>query len=64
MISNTKIGVIGLRYVNLPLARLFATKYRMAHVAFLDLDLASLQNDTSLLYDVKGVLDRKVDEKF
>jgi hypothetical protein len=27
----------------------------------LDLDLTSLQNDTSLLYDVKGVLGKNVD---
>jgi UDP-N-acetyl-D-galactosamine dehydrogenase len=27
MISNTRIAVIGLGYVGLPLARLFATKY-------------------------------------
>jgi UDP-N-acetyl-D-galactosamine dehydrogenase len=35
----------------------------VAHAAFLDLDLASLQKDTSLLYDVKGVLGENVDGK-
>jgi UDP-N-acetyl-D-galactosamine dehydrogenase len=33
----------------------------VAHHQFLDLDLAVLQNATSLLYDVKGVLGNAVD---
>ena len=33
----------------------------VAHKEFLNLDLASLQNDNSILYDVKGVLDDGVD---
>jgi UDP-N-acetyl-D-mannosaminuronate dehydrogenase len=48
MISNTKIAIIGLGYVGLPLERFFATKYVVAHVSLLDLDLALLQNDSSL----------------
>ena len=35
----------------------------VAHQEFLKLDLASLQNDNSLLYDVKGILDIAVDGK-
>lgn len=35
----------------------------VAHKEFLDLDLASLQNDNSMLYDVKGILGEKVDGK-
>jgi UDP-N-acetyl-D-galactosamine dehydrogenase len=33
----------------------------VAHTAFLDMDLSQLQNTTSLLYDVKGVLGTTVD---
>lgn len=33
----------------------------VAHKEFLKLDLASLQNETSLLYDVKGILEGNVD---
>jgi UDP-N-acetyl-D-galactosamine dehydrogenase len=33
----------------------------VAHAEFLDLDLSQLQNETSLLYDVKGVLGSNVD---
>lgn len=32
-------------------------------MAFLALDLASLQKDSSLLYDVKGILEIEVDKK-
>jgi UDP-N-acetyl-D-glucosamine/UDP-N-acetyl-D-galactosamine dehydrogenase len=35
----------------------------VAHQEFLKLDLTSLQNDNSLLYDVKGILDIAVDGK-
>ena len=35
----------------------------VAHQEFLKLDFASLQNDNSLLYDVKGILDIAVDGK-
>jgi UDP-N-acetyl-D-galactosamine dehydrogenase len=35
----------------------------VAHAAFLKLDLASLQNTNSLLYDVKGILGSEVDGK-
>ncbi len=33
----------------------------VAHKEFLKLDLASMQKDTSLLYDVKGILGNNVD---
>ncbi|WP_167496951.1 nucleotide sugar dehydrogenase [Flavobacterium tiangeerense] len=35
----------------------------VAHKEFLDLDLSSLQNDNSILYDVKGILNITVDGK-
>lgn len=47
----------------LPNQRFDAVVLGVAHAAFLDLDLASLQNDTSLLYDVKGILGENVDGK-
>jgi UDP-N-acetyl-D-galactosamine dehydrogenase len=47
----------------LPNQRFDAIVLGVAHAAFLDLDLASLQNDTSLLYDVKEVLSKNVDGK-
>jgi UDP-N-acetyl-D-galactosamine dehydrogenase len=47
----------------LPKQRFDAIVLGVAHAAFLDLDLASLQKDTSLLYDVKGVLGENVDGK-
>jgi len=128
MQQQIKIAIIGLGYVGLPLARLFATKYPVvgfninqkrinelrnghdgtleidddvlkavlldknpqitvtpseftelsrsvegqqfdavvlgvAHKEFVALDLASLQKEKSVLYDVKGVLEGNVDEK-
>lgn len=33
----------------------------VAHTEFLDLDMASLQHENSLLYDVKGILNSRVD---
>jgi UDP-N-acetyl-D-galactosamine dehydrogenase len=47
----------------LPNQKFDAVVLGVAHKEFLDLDLASLQNDNSLLYDVKGVLDIAVDGK-
>ena len=35
----------------------------VAHKEFLNLDLASLQSDNSVIYDVKGVLEGNVDGK-
>jgi len=34
-----------------------------AHQEFLKLELASLRNDNSILYDVKGILEGDVDGK-
>jgi UDP-N-acetyl-D-galactosamine dehydrogenase len=47
----------------LPNQKFDAVVLGVAHKEFLDLDLASLQNDNSLLYDVKGILDIAVDGK-
>jgi UDP-N-acetyl-D-galactosamine dehydrogenase len=45
----------------LPTQKFDAVVLGVAHKEFLQLDLASLQNDTSLLYDVKGILGNAVD---
>ncbi|HLF51312.1 nucleotide sugar dehydrogenase [Flavobacterium sp.] len=47
----------------LPNRKFDAVVLGVAHKEFLDLDLASLQNGNSLLYDVKGILDVAVDGK-
>jgi UDP-N-acetyl-D-galactosamine dehydrogenase len=47
----------------LPNQKFDAVVLGVAHKEFLDLDLASLQKETSLLYDVKGVLGTEVDGK-
>jgi UDP-N-acetyl-D-galactosamine dehydrogenase len=47
----------------LPSQKFDAVVLGVAHAAFLKLDLASLQNANSLLYDVKGILGSKVDGK-
>jgi UDP-N-acetyl-D-galactosamine dehydrogenase len=47
----------------LPSQKFDAVVLGVAHAAFLKLDLASLQNANSLLYDVKGVLGTEVDGK-
>ena len=35
----------------------------VAHKAFLEMNLSSLQNGKSILYDVKGVIEDEVDGK-
>ncbi len=45
----------------LPSQKFDAVVLGVAHKEFLQLDLASLQNDTSLLYDVKGIFGNAVD---
>lgn len=45
----------------IPTRKFDAVILGVAHHQFLDLDLSILQNDTSLLYDVKGVLGDAVD---
>jgi UDP-N-acetyl-D-galactosamine dehydrogenase len=47
----------------LPNQKFDAVVLGVAHKEFLKLDLASLQNDNSLLYDVKGILGTEVDGK-
>ena len=47
----------------LPNQKFDAVVLGVAHKEFLELDLISLQNDNSLLYDVKGVLGTQVDGK-
>ncbi|MCL9769692.1 nucleotide sugar dehydrogenase [Flavobacterium sp. HXWNR69] len=47
----------------LPTQKFDAVVLGVAHKEFLQLDLASLQKDTSLLYDVKGILGNNVDGK-
>jgi UDP-N-acetyl-D-glucosamine/UDP-N-acetyl-D-galactosamine dehydrogenase len=47
----------------LPNQKFDAVVLGVAHEVFLKLDLASLQNDNSLLYDVKGILGTEVDGK-
>ena len=47
----------------LPNQKFDAVVLGVAHQEFLKLDLASLQNDNSLLYDVKGILEVEVDGK-
>jgi UDP-N-acetyl-D-galactosamine dehydrogenase len=44
-----------------PNQRFDAVVLAVAHTEFLDMNLSELQNETSLLYDVKGVLDSNVD---
>lgn len=45
----------------LPRQKFDAVVLGVAHFEFLDLDLSQLQNEKSLLYDVKGVLGEQVD---
>jgi UDP-N-acetyl-D-galactosamine dehydrogenase len=47
----------------LPNQKFDAVVLGVAHKEFLNLDLASLQNTTSVLYDVKGILGENVDGK-
>ena len=46
---------------DLPHQKFDALVLGVAHQEFLDLDLSQLQNNNSLLYDVKGVLGKEVD---
>lgn len=72
--KNPKIAVIGLGYMGLPLARLFAAKYPVigfdinqkrvedyrteAHHEFLNLDLEQLKTDKAVVYDAKERLEK------
>jgi UDP-N-acetyl-D-galactosamine dehydrogenase len=42
-------------------SKVWCSSLAVAHAEFLDMDLSQLQNKTSLLYDVKGVLGDNVD---
>jgi UDP-N-acetyl-D-galactosamine dehydrogenase len=48
---------------SLPDQKFDAVVLGVAHTSFLTLDLASLRKDTSLLYDVKGILGNVADGK-
>lgn len=49
--------------ITLPVLQFDAVVLGVAHKEFLDLDLASMQNLNSVLYDVKGILVTEVDGK-
>ncbi|MFV7234946.1 nucleotide sugar dehydrogenase [Flavobacterium sp. ZB4R12] len=52
MRSNIKIAVVGLGYVGLPLARLFATKYAVVGFDINQTRVASLQSGTDTTFEV------------
>jgi UDP-N-acetyl-D-galactosamine dehydrogenase len=52
MSSNIKIAVVGLGYVGLPLARLFATKYAVVGFDINQVRVASLQSGTDTTFEV------------
>ena len=60
MNSNIKIAVIGLGYVGLPLARLFATKYAVVGFDINQSRVASLQSGTDTTFEVEDALLQKV----
>ncbi|MFV5685836.1 nucleotide sugar dehydrogenase [Flavobacterium sp. GB2R13] len=60
MSSNIKIAVIGLGYVGLPLARLFATKYAVVGFDINASRVASLQSGTDTTFEVSDAVLQKV----
>jgi UDP-N-acetyl-D-galactosamine dehydrogenase len=60
MNSNTKIAVIGLGYVGLPLARLFATKYAVVGFDINQSRVSSLQSGTDTTFEVNDITLQKV----
>ena len=60
MSSNIKIAVVGLGYVGLPLARLFATKYAVAGFDINQSRVASLQSGTDATFEVTDEVLQKV----
>ena len=60
MSSNIKIAVIGLGYVGLPLARLFATKYAVVGFDINQSRVASLQSGTDTTFEVTDAVLQKV----
>jgi UDP-N-acetyl-D-galactosamine dehydrogenase len=57
---NTKIAVIGLGYVGLPLARLFATKYAVVGFDINESRVSSLQSGTDTTFEVNDITLQKV----
>ena len=60
MNSNLKIAVIGLGYVGLPLARLFATKHAVIGFDINESRVASLKTGTDTTFEVSDTVLRKV----
>ena len=60
MSSNKKIAVIGLGYVGLPLARLFATKYSVTGFDINQSRVDSLQSGTDTTFEVADSVLQKV----
>ncbi|MFV5694890.1 nucleotide sugar dehydrogenase [Flavobacterium sp. LB3P122] len=60
MSSNIKIAVVGLGYVGLPLARLFATKYAVVGFDINQSRVASLQSGTDTTFEVTDEVLQKV----
>ena len=60
MSSNIKIAVVGLGYVGLPLARLFATKYAVIGFDINQSRVASLQSGTDTTFEVTDEVLQKV----
>lgn len=60
MNSNTKIAVIGLGYVGLPLARLFATKHAVVGFDINQSRVSSLKSGTDTTFEVDDVTLQKV----
>lgn len=60
MNSNTKIAVIGLGYVGLPLARLFATKHAVVGFDINQSRVSSLKSGTDTTFEVDDVTLKKV----
>ena len=60
LIENIKIAIVGLGYVGLPLARLFATKYSVIGFDINESRVASLQSGTDTTLEVDDVTLQKV----
>ena len=60
MNSNTKIAVIGLGYVGLPLARLFATKHAVVGFDINQSRVSSLKSGTDTTFEIDDVMLQKV----
>jgi UDP-N-acetyl-D-galactosamine dehydrogenase len=58
--SSIKIAVIGLGYVGLPLARLFATKYAVVGFDINQSRISSLQSGTDTTFEIEDVTLQKV----